>query len=752
MVDQLHRLGLVNMIEGGSRQSEVDWSRVAAPRPDLDDVMIAMRLFANRTGGRTRREPGETGLPSICDGAVALDYCYSDIPVGCSNAPRDHVNIAMAEEYLRRWPLGYRQFSRIIRSFHPVVVNGALTDASYFLQGSQCHSSQDLRMFGTMWSTINCPLMLAENFVHEAAHQKLFALGILKESSERIITNASTEGYRSPIITDRPRPMTALVHGVYSYMYVTALDIKIVEGERVEGSIGKILGRLKVNLQRLQDGIEEIRRFVQVDNNGELFFRGFNRWIDSLILRGHELLAVGSGDRHTVRVSHEALPVRIFVGTDSRQVKAERVLEHTIRKATSGPVEIVWMDHSRGGQWEGWNIGREHGALPQVAGPGWGTEFSCYRFAVPEAAGFAGRAIYLDSDMLVLRDLRELFEQPMDRPWLKTPNCLATLLIDCSYFRDKSWWPRIATMRTSAWSINDYLSLLDEHDATGTISNKWNCHDGKNFVPGWTAIVHYTARRTQPWKPYPELFDYLRHPSQETGAMWWAAYLEAIGQVRHSAAQSGYSAVTERSARHVELLKLYRRVHLYAARAELDPKDFVYWGGSLLPHIKEIRRAIEVHSARSLLDYGSGKGWQYSSMSVAPGVVAERIKSALLSEGSDAESIPEYWGVDRPYFYDPCYGPLSTKPTTTFDGVVCTDVLEHCCEAELEGIITEVFAFAKRFAYINVSDTDAGMRLPNGENAHCTVRPFKWWEQRIAKIAESYPAVAWYLRARGDQP
>ena len=220
-------------------------------------------------------------------------------------------------------------------------------------------------------------------------------------------------------------------------------------------------------------------------------------------------------------------PVRVFVGTDARQSRAELALEYSIRRNTTGPVEIVWMDHARGGIWAGWNIGRERGRPTLGMGQGWATEFTCFRFAIPEAAGFRGRAIYLDSDMIVLGDLRELFEQTMAQPWLRTPSCGATMLIDCAFFRDKTWWPSIEQMKPSGWVWSDYTSLFGGRGLGGTIPDKWNCHDGKGFVPGETAILHFTAETTQPWMPYPEHVEYRSHPCDGLAEIWWEMYLAA---------------------------------------------------------------------------------------------------------------------------------------------------------------------------------------------------------------------------------
>ena len=220
-------------------------------------------------------------------------------------------------------------------------------------------------------------------------------------------------------------------------------------------------------------------------------------------------------------------PVRVFVGTDYRQRRVELTLEHSIKKYTTGPVEIVWMDSARGGLWDGWDMGRAAGDLTEGHNKGWQTEFSCFRVAVPEAAGFEGRALYFDSDMLVLRDLRELFEQEMEGAWLMTTNCPATMLFDCGYFKDKSWWPRIDEMKSNGWHIEAYVSLVGADSQLGELDNRWNCHDGDGFVPGETGVIHFTRRATQPWMPYPEVFTYSPHPDETMEALWWTHYLEA---------------------------------------------------------------------------------------------------------------------------------------------------------------------------------------------------------------------------------
>ncbi len=219
--------------------------------------------------------------------------------------------------------------------------------------------------------------------------------------------------------------------------------------------------------------------------------------------------------------------VKIFVGSDANPMaKAELVLEYSIRKHCKGPFEIIWMDSSRGGIWEGWDIGRPPG-LP-YSNRGWSTDFSCFRFAIPAASGFKGRAIYLDVDMIVLKDIHELFNFPMDRPVMITPMRYDVILFDCAAFENLPWWPRIAQMKTNQFKVKDYTDLLLAHDMVSSkLPIEWDCLDGKGFDPQKTALVHYTNMHTQPWKPYPNVFQYPPHPRQDMVDLFWNMYEEA---------------------------------------------------------------------------------------------------------------------------------------------------------------------------------------------------------------------------------
>jgi hypothetical protein len=189
------------------------------------------------------------------------------------------------------------------------------------------------------------------------------------------------------------------------------------------------------------------------------------------------------------------------------------------------------------------------------------------------------------------------------------------------------------------------------------------------------------------------------------------------------------------SARYRRLVELYREMHVRGEVIRGIAPERTFPGRSLIRQAHHVRRLVAQTASRSILDYGSGKGVQYRPLKVAENGV-ERW-----------QSIQEYWGVERIVCYDPAYEPFSRRPSGRFDGVISTDVLEHCPEEDLAWIVEELFSFAARFIFANVACHPAGKRLPNGENAHCTVRPPEYWNELFSAAAARRSELLWELRA-----
>lgn len=188
----------------------------------------------------------------------------------------------------------------------------------------------------------------------------------------------------------------------------------------------------------------------------------------------------------------------------------------------------------------------------------------------------------------------------------------------------------------------------------------------------------------------------------------------------------------EPSQRYKELIKQYKQLHVEGEKKlNLEPAK-TFSGFSLLPQVERIKRLIDLTESDKILDYGSGKGKQYETPLIDLG-------------GVEKELVVDYWDVMSVDCYDPGYEEFSTLPTEKYDGVISTDMLEHCPEEDVQWVVDEMFSFAEKFLFANVACYPAKKTLPNGENAHCTIKPADWWLNIFKKSAEGNPGVKWQV-------
>ena len=276
----------------------VDWRRMAAPQQDGYDTDMTLHLAEHGiTPERPlpyRRRPID-GAATFCGGTVAVRQAPERGMMTDKLLPAslDHPNLAIGAAFLARWPEAYRQFGRLVDTVYPYTDPAQAGQGEWAL-GSSSHSYEE--DFGTIHATVDNALGFAQALVHEMAHQKLRALGVFIERAERLIANDPSQRFESPIRKDRTRPMTAVFHAQYSFIYVTALDLHMLaraEGERERQWILMLLAR---NVPRMQAGYEEVARHILTDAAGGLFLEAFMDWSRGVLQRGQaELDANGYG-------------------------------------------------------------------------------------------------------------------------------------------------------------------------------------------------------------------------------------------------------------------------------------------------------------------------------------------------------------------------------------------------------------------------------------------------------------------------
>lgn len=189
--------------------------------------------------------------------------------------------------------------------------------------------------------------------------------------------------------------------------------------------------------------------------------------------------------------------IRIFVGCacNHDDLESQAVLEWSIRKHASEPVSITWMrlSHDPASPWSDWRT------------ENWATPFSAFRWAIPEVCGFEGKAIYSDSDVIVMADITELWNQPLAPGKVALAKgggswryCVS--LWDCAEARKHI--PPLAKLKADPNSHQMLCGYFAKHrHLTQPFDGDWNCLDGAGHADlhdGSLKALHYTDMSCQP--------------------------------------------------------------------------------------------------------------------------------------------------------------------------------------------------------------------------------------------------------------
>lgn len=120
-------------------------------------------------------------------------------------------------------------------------------------------------------------------------------------------------------------------------------------------------------------------------------------------------------------------------------------------------------------------------------------------------------------------------------------------------------------------------------------------------------------------------------------------------------------------------------------------------------HIDDVRAMAHACSARTVLDYGSGKG-------------------TLAATARDLAVM----------CYDPAVPSVAGDPEPA-DLLVSTDVLEHIEPDCVDAVLDHMRAKTLKACYLVVSTKPAKKFLADGRNAHLSVHSAEWWLEKLMK-------------------
>ena len=133
-----------------------------------------------------------------------------------------------------------------------------------------------------------------------------------------------------------------------------------------------------------------------------------------------------------------------------------------------------------------------------------------------------------------------------------------------------------------------------------------------------------------------------------------------------------------------------------------------------------VKPIFDRNSIRSVLDYGCGGSDWYSQMIF------------------DGKSAKEYFRVEEVLRYEPA---RRVDERRLSDLVCCFDVLEHIHILDIPAIVNDLFFFSRKALLVNVACYPAQALLPNGENAHITIRDPSFWYGVFSTVCMKFPHV-----------
>lgn len=216
-------------------------------------------------------------------------------------------------------------------------------------------------------------------------------------------------------------------------------------------------------------------------------------------------------------MNDDVIQIYVGVAANNEDLESQSVLEYTLRKYSSLPVNITWMKLSRSQTspfycdpkndtgWKGWRTDL------------WSTPFSGFRWAVPALAWPAPRAIYMDSDVIIRADIAELWRMPLEPGKVLAAKGGAeswrycVTLFDCDRLENlpQPWpIPWFNTLRGDPESHRNAMKFFagrpDLVQAFPADAN-WNCIDGEDYADindPRIKILHYSSEAHQPQLKY----------------------------------------------------------------------------------------------------------------------------------------------------------------------------------------------------------------------------------------------------------
>ncbi len=174
-----------------------------------------------------------------------------------------------------------------------------------------------------------------------------------------------------------------------------------------------------------------------------------------------------------------------------------------------------------------------------------------------------------------------------------------------------------------------------------------------------------------------------------------------------------------------KVIEKYKYFHENGVKNQPGASTFL--GYSLTRWIFEIKKVINKTNSASLLDFGCGKGFLYNN------------KFKVIEH--EFENLSYFWNIQDIFLYDPGVEKFSAYPNQKYDGVICTDVIEHIPEGDVINFIDKLFSFSNKFIFFVIATIPATKYFDDGKNIHLSLKSQSEWENIFKNFNKKYPNI-----------
>ena len=178
-----------------------------------------------------------------------------------------------------------------------------------------------------------------------------------------------------------------------------------------------------------------------------------------------------------------------------------------------------------------------------------------------------------------------------------------------------------------------------------------------------------------------------------------------------------------------QVIEKYKMFHTNGIKNQ--PGISTFLGYSLTKWIVNIKDIIKITKSNSLIDFGCGKAFLY--------------KNKFKIGDEDFKNLSDFWQIQNIFLYDPGVKEFSLYPDKKYDGLVCTDVIEHIPETDVINFIDKLFKLSNKFVFFVIATIPASKYFDDGKNIHLCLKTENEWEKIFAEFKDKYPKIQQHI-------